>query len=124
MARIKTGVTAHRRHKKVLERTKGMRMSKGTLYRVSKEADLHAHQYAFEGRKNKKRNLRQLWITRINSGLKTYADGLKYSRFIKMLHDANVIIDRKILSELAYSDATAFKAVVAKVLSFKTTKGE
>jgi len=124
MARIKTGVTAHARHKKVLKRTKGMRMSKGTLYRVSKEADLHAGKYAFIGRKNRKRNMRRLWITRINAALLTYAQGLKYSRFIKMLKDSNVIIDRKILSELAYSHENAFKAVVTKVSSFKTTKGE
>lgn len=115
MARIKTGVTAHKRHKKVLKRTKGMRMSKGTLYRVSKEADLHAGQYAFEGRKNKKRNFRRLWISRINAALKTYADGFKYSRFIKSLADAKVIIDRKMLAELAYSDPNAFKAIVKKV---------
>src|SRR3989344_2633748 len=112
MARIKTGVTAHARHKKVLERTKGMRMSKGTLYRVSKEADLHAGQYAFVGRRLKKRDFRKLWIIRINAALNTYADGVKYSRFIKALSDKNIAIDRKMLAELAFSHPDAFKAVV------------
>lgn len=115
MSRVKTGFTRHRRHKKVLERTKGMRMTKGRLYKASKEADLHAGQYAFIGRKLRKRDFRTLWIQRINAGLHTYAEGVKYSLFISLMKKANVILDRKILADLAVTDPDAFKAVVDKV---------
>ncbi|MFC1653524.1 50S ribosomal protein L20 [Patescibacteria group bacterium] len=112
MARVKTGPTRKKRHKKVLARTKGMRMSKGTLYKVSKEADLHAGQYAFIGRKLRKRDMRKLWIMRINAALSTYIKDLKYSRFINLLKKSNIEIDRKMLAELAVTDSNAFKAVV------------
>lgn len=112
MARTKTGFTRHRRHKKVLRLTRGMRMTKGRLYKVSKEALLHAGQYAYIGRKRRKRDFRRLWIQRINAGLKTYAENLKYSAFIKMLKDARIELDRKILADLAVRDPEAFKTVV------------
>ena len=112
MPRVKTGTTRKARHKKVLARTKGMRMSKGTLYKVSKEADLHAGQYAFIGRKLRKRDFRKLWIMRINAGLKTYMPEVKYSRLINMMKKANILVDRKIMSELAVSDPNAFSKVV------------
>jgi large subunit ribosomal protein L20 len=119
MPRVKTGTTRRARHNKVLGRTKGMRMSKGTLYKASREADLHAGQYAFIGRRLRKRDMRKLWIMRINAGLATYANGLKYSRFINLLKIANVNIDRKMLAELAVTDPNAFKSVVDTV---QTTK--
>ena len=111
--RVKTGYTRHRRHKKVLRLTRGMRMTKGRLYKVSKEALLHAGQYAYIGRKRRKRDFRRLWIQRINAGLKTYAENIKYSVFIKMLKDAKIELDRKILADLAVKDPEAFKAVAA-----------
>jgi len=115
MARAKTGTTRSARHKKVLKRTKGMRMTKGRLYKVSKEADLHAGQYAYIGRRLRKRDMRRLWIMRINAGLKTYASGLKYSRFINMLKTANVQLDRKILADMVVNDPDGFRAVVDKI---------
>ena len=78
--RVKTGPTRKRKHKKVLKRTKGFRMTKGRLYKVSKEADLHAGEYAFAGRKLRKRDLRRLWITRINAALSK--SDISYNKFI------------------------------------------
>lgn len=110
--RVKTGTTRSKRHKKVLQRTKGMRLSRGRTYKASREADLHAGQYAYIGRRLKKRDFRRLWIQRINAGLKTYTDGVKYSTFINRLKTAHIDIDRKILADLAVSDPDTFKAVV------------
>lgn len=110
--RVKTGNIRHKRHKKVLKRTKGMRMSKGKLYKVSKEADLHKGQYEFIGRKLRKRDMRRLWIQRINAGLSEYADGLKYSTFIKLLKDAKIDLNRKILADLVVNHPEVFKQVV------------
>lgn len=110
--RVKTGTTRSKRHKKVLQRTKGMRMTKGRLYKVSKEADLHAGQYAYIGRKLRKRDLRRLWIQRINAALSTHANGLKYSRFIKLLKDKNILLNRNILAGLAVDDQETFKSLV------------
>ena len=115
MPRARTGTTRKARHNKVLKRTKGMRMSKGKLYRVSKEADLHAGQYAFIGRRLRKRDFRKLWIIRINAGLSTYADGLKYSRFINLLKINKIEINRKMLADLVISDPNGFKKIVAQV---------
>ncbi len=111
--RVKTGFTRKRRHNQVLARTKGFRMTKGRLYKVSKEADLHAGQYAFAGRKLRKRDLRRLWITRINAALST--EGISYSKFINGLKLAKIELDRKILADLAVSDPETFKTIVEKV---------
>ena len=119
MPRTKTGPTRRARHKKVLKRTKGMRMTKSRLYKVAKEADLHAGQYAFIGRKLRKRDFRKLWIMRINAALQTQAEGLKYSRFINLLSKANIKLDRKTLAHLAVSDPNTFKAVVDAVQKTK-----
>ena len=116
MTRVKTGFTRKRRHKKVLERTKGFRMTKGRLFKVSKEADLHASQYAFIGRRLRKRDMRRLWITRINAALK--ALDVPYSKFIHGLKEAKIEIDRKILADLVLSDPETFKKIVEKI---KTT---
>jgi len=113
--RVKTGYTRKRRHKKVLKRTKGFRMTKGRLYKVSKEADLHAGQYAYIGRKLKKRNMRRLWIQRVNAALKPF--DLKYSQFIKALKDKKIELDRKILSFLAREKPELFAEVVKKATS-------
>lgn len=112
MARVKTGTTRRRRHKKVLKRTNGFRMTKGRLYKVSKEADLHAGQYAYIGRKLRKRDIRRLWITRINAALTPY--NLSYSKFINGLKKAKIELNRKILADLAISEPDIFKAIVDK----------
>lgn len=111
--RVKTGFTRKRRHKKVLKRTKGMRMTKGRLYKVSKEADLHAGQYAFIGRKLRKRDFRRLWITRINAALVPF--GLSYSKFINVLKENKIELNRKMLAQMAVSDPKTFEAIVKKV---------
>jgi large subunit ribosomal protein L20 len=111
--RIKTGSTRKHRHLKVLEKTKGFRMTKGRLYKVSKEALLHAGQYAFAGRKQKKREIRKLWILRINGALKPYE--ISYSRFINQLKKNNIDLDRKILADMAVSDTQAFADLIKKI---------
>ncbi len=111
--RVKTGTTRRSRHKNVLQRTKGFRMTKGKLYKVSKEADLHAGQYAYNGRKLKKRQFRRLWIQRINAGLTVF--DLKYSRFVNLLKQAKITLNKKILANLAVSDPETFAAIVKKV---------
>jgi large subunit ribosomal protein L20 len=111
--RIKTGIVRRAKHKKVLQRTKGFRMTKNRLYKSAKDADLHAGQYAFAGRKIRKRDLRRLWIQRINAALIPF--NLKYSRFIALLKTAKIDLDRKMLAELAVRDANTFAKIVEKV---------
>jgi large subunit ribosomal protein L20 len=111
--RVKTGTIRKRKHNKVLKQTKGFRMTKGRLYKVSKEAALHASQYAFNGRKKRKRDTRRLWIQRINAALNPYE--LSYSRFINQLKKKNIILDRKILAELVTSDNQTFESLVKEV---------
>ena len=113
--RVKTGTHRKRRHKKVLKRTKGMRMTKGRLFKVSNEADLHAGQYAYIGRKLRKRDFRKLWIQRISAGLSQIESAPKYSRFINLLKLNQVKLDRKILSELIVSDFKTFESIVDSV---------
>jgi len=115
MPRVNTGITRRKRHKKILKQNKGFRGTNSRLYKRAKEANLHAGQYAYIGRKLRKRDMRRLWITRINAALQTVDPDLKYSRFIKLLNDKKVALDRKILAELAVSDFNAFKQVVATV---------
>lgn len=88
-------------------------MTRHRLYKVAREADLHAGQYAYVGRRLKKRDFRKLWIMRINAGLATYSDGLKYSMFMNLLKKAKIELNRKMLSELTVEDPEAFKAVIA-----------
>ena len=111
--RVKTGTTRHRRHQKVLKQTKGFRMTKGRLYKVSKEAALHQGQYAYAGRKLKKRDIRRLWIIRINAGLKPFS--LSYSKFINLLKKNNIDLNRKMLSELAVNNPEVFKSLVSQI---------
>lgn len=115
MPRVKTGITRSRRHKKVLELTKGFRGTNNRLYRRAHEALLHAGQYAYIGRKLRKRDMRKLWILRISAGLKQIGDQLNYSRFIKNLKTSKIELNRKILAQLAAKDFDTFKEIVAKV---------
>src|SRR3989344_5535218 len=99
MTRVKRGGTVRRKHKKILERTKGFRMTKSRLIQIAKEADLHAGNYAFAGRKMRKRDMRRLWILRINEALRLKE--WSYSPFIKALNDRKVELNRKMLAVLA-----------------------
>lgn len=98
------------RHNKVLEITKGFRMTKNRLYKVAHEAARHAGQYAFAGRKLRRRDLRSTWIIRMKASLEDL--GIKYSQFISALKKTNILLDRKILSELATNQPAVFKQVV------------
>ena len=113
MARVKRGVTTHARHKKVLEQSKGFVGRSSTNYRIALERLEKSLQYAYRDRRVKKREFRALWIQRINAA--TRAQGLNYSVFIAGLNKAGIEIDRKVLAAMAYDDAPAFEAIVAKV---------
>jgi len=113
MTRVKRGVTSGRRHKAVFERTKGFRMTKRRLIKVAHEADLHAGQYAFAGRKNKKRDFRTLWITRISEAVKI--QGLSYSKFIHLLSDKKVTLNRKTLAYLIVNQPSVFEKIVKEI---------
>lgn len=106
------------RHKKILEAAKGFRDSRRKRYKVAKEAVLHAGQYAYAGRKLRKRDLRSLWITRLNAAAREH--GLGYSRFIAGLKKANIELDRKILSDIAVKDPNTFTKIVEQL---KSTNG-
>jgi len=108
-----------RRHRKILARAKGYRQARSSRIQVAKEALVHAGAYAYHGRKLKKRDLRTLWISRINASVK--AAGVSYSKFIAGLKKARIEIDRKILSDIAVTDPEAFKKIV-KEAGFSFTK--
>ncbi len=110
MARVKRGLASHKKHKKLLEQTKGYWMTRRRQVRKAKEAVLHAGQYAYAGRKDKKGVMRRDWILHINEALKT--QGLKYSEFIAKLKTAKIDLDRKILAQLATEQPEAFKKIV------------
>ena len=112
MARVKRGVVARRRHKKILNQAKGYYGARSRVFRVAKQAVIKAGQYAYRDRRNRKRAFRALWIARINAGAR--ANGLSYSRLIAGLKKANVEIDRKVLADLAMNEQQAFAAVVEK----------
>ena len=112
MARVKRGVQANRRHKKVLARAKGYYGARSRVYRVAVQVVMKAGQYAYRDRRNKKRSFRRLWIARINAGARL--NGLSYSRLINGLKKANVEIDRRILADIAMHDAAAFTAITEK----------
>jgi len=109
MARVKRGVTAGRRHKKVLGKAKGYYNARRKVYRAAKQAVIKAGQYAYRDRRAKKREFRALWITRINAAARLHC--LSYSRIINGLLKAGVNIDRKVLADLAVHDAEAFGAI-------------
>lgn len=112
MARVKRGVTARARHKKVLDAAKGYYNARRKVYRVAKQAVIKAGQYAYRDRKAKKRDFRALWIVRINAAARV--NGLSYSRLISGLKKAGIMVDRKILAELAVYDKAVFAALAAK----------
>lgn len=113
MARIKRGVTSHQKHKKVLSLTKGHVGGRSKLIRQAKSSLLHAGQYAFAGRKLRKRDMRALWITQLGIAVKN--EGLNYSGFISKLKTKNIKLDRKILADLAVNHQDDFKKIVAEV---------
>ena len=113
MARVKRGVTAHAKHKKVLKAAKGYYGRRKNTIRVATQAVEKANQYAFRDRKNRKRTFRALWIQRLNAAVRPF--GLPYSRFIDGLAKAGIAIDRKVLSDLAIREPAAFQAIVEKV---------
>lgn len=110
MPRAKGGTTTRKRHKKVLERAKGYRGSKSKLFRRANEQMLHSLSYAYRDRRQRRRNFRKLWITRINAAARL--NGMSYSRFMSGLKTAEINIDRKILADLAVNDAKAFSDLV------------
>ncbi len=109
MPRVKRGVQAHARHKKVLEQAKGYYGARRKVYRVAKQAVIKAGQYAYRDRRQRKRQFRALWIVRINAAARE--NGLSYSRFISGLSKAEIEIDRKVLADLAVFDKAAFSAL-------------
>ena len=110
MPRVKRGVTARKRHKKIIKLAKGYRGSQSKLYRPANQAVLKALAHSYRGRKLKKRDFRKLWIARINAAAR--ANGISYSRFINGLKKAGVQINRKMLSEMAINDADSFSQLV------------
>lgn len=110
MARIKRGVTTHAKHKKILKQAEGFYGRRKNTIRAAKAAVDRSKQYAYRDRKNRKRNFRALWIQRINAAVRN--EGLTYGRFIDGLTKANIIVDRKLLSELAIHEPKAFSALV------------
>ena len=112
MARVKRGVVARRRHRKVLNRAKGYYGARRKVFRVAKQAVIKAGQYSYRDRRQRKRDFRSLWITRINAAARE--NGMSYSRFINGLKRAEIGVDRKVLADLAVHDKAAFKALAEK----------
>src|SRR5207253_6112750 len=112
MARVKRGVTSHAKHKKVLKAAKGYFGRRKNTIRVAKQAVEKANQYAFRDRKRRKRTFRALWIQRLNAAVRPF--GLNYSRFIDGLANAGLLVDRKVLSDLAIREPAALQAIVDK----------
>ena len=110
MPRVKRGVTARARHKKVLALAKGFRGRRKNVYRVAKQAVMKASQYAYRDRRNKKRDFRRLWIARINAAAREC--GITYSQFINGMNKAGIELDRKVLADLAVHDMAAFAGIV------------
>jgi large subunit ribosomal protein L20 len=112
MPRVKRGVTAHARHKKVINRAKGYRGARKNVFRVANQAVAKAGQYAYRDRRQKKRQFRALWIARINAAARL--NGLSYSRFMNGLSRAEIDLDRKVLADIAVHDSDAFSALAEK----------
>ena len=113
MARVKGAVTTRARHKKVLKRAKGYFGAKSVRFKMAKQAVMKSLNYAFVGRKQKKRNFRQLWIARINAASRL--NGMPYSKFMAGLKKLNININRKMLAEMAVNDASSFASLVEKI---------
>ena len=112
MARVKRGVTSHAKHKKILKAAKGFYGRRKNTIRVAKQAVEKANQYAYRDRKRRKRTFRALWIQRLNAAVRPF--GLTYSRFIDGIGKAGILVDRKVLSDLAIQEPAAFQAIVEK----------
>src|SRR5918992_1513202 len=112
MARVKRGVAAHKRHKRLLNRAEGRRGTRSKLVRPAREALMHALMYAYRDRRDRKRDMRRLWIERINAAARQH--GLPYGRFIAGLKAAGVEVDRKMLADLAVREPAAFEALVTQ----------
>ncbi len=115
MPRVKRGVTSRARHKKVIKKAKGFRGRRGNVFRVAKQAVMKAGQYAYRDRRQKKRQIRSLWITRINAAVREL--GMTYSSFMAGLKRAQIDIDRKVLADLAVKDKPAFAKIASQVKS-------
>ena len=115
MPRVTKSVTAKAKHKKVLSATKGHYGARSRLYKTAKQSNIKALQYAFRDRKNRKREFRALWIARINAGSR--ALGVSYSLLINGLSKSNILLDRKILSDLAINDASTFEKIVKSAVN-------
>ncbi|MCP5272454.1 MAG: 50S ribosomal protein L20 [Burkholderiaceae bacterium] len=113
MPRVKRGVTAHARHKKILKLAKGFRGRRKNVFRIAKQAVMKAGQYAYRDRRTRKRVFRQLWIARINAASREL--GVTYSKFMAGLKKANIGLDRKVLADMAVNDPAAFGSIVEKV---------
>lgn len=113
MVRVKGGTVSHRRHKKVLGQAKGYRNLGHRIFKHAKNKVMLAGQHAYRDRRNKKRTMRRLWIARLNAACRMR--GMKYSEFIAKMHDKGILLDRKVLSELAIKSPEAFDALIAKI---------
>ena len=112
--RVKRGVTSHGRHKRLLEKAKGYRGGRSKLIKEARQAVVHAGADAYRGRKEKKRQMRSLWIVRINAALEPH--NISYSQFIGKLKTKKIDLDRKVLSQIAIEDPKSFEAIVKKVI--------
>lgn len=122
MARVKRGVTAHARHKKVLDQAKGYYGARSKIYRVAKQAVIKAGQYAYRDRRQRKRQFRALWIVRINAAARD--SGLSYSRFMQGLKLAEINLDRKVLADLAVLEKEAFAALAKQAMQALVAAGQ
>ena len=122
MPRVKRGMMTHKRHKKVLETTKGYWGGKRNLFKTANEQFMKSGNYAYRDRRNKKREFRALWITRISAACR--AEGMQYCRFIEGLTKAGITLDRKVMAEMAVSDHTSFTQLVAQAASVLKQLGE
>lgn len=113
MTRVKTGTTRHRKHRKIRKAARGYKQARSRRVKNAKETLLHAGQYAYVGRKQRKRSLRRLWITRLNAAVRKH--DMKYSSFIKALKENKIELDRKILAEIAVKDPETFAEIVKQV---------
>ncbi len=122
MPRVKRGMMTHKRHKKVLETTKGYWGGKRNLFKTANEQFMKSGNYAYRDRRNKKREFRALWITRISAACR--AEGMQYCRFIEGLTKAGITLDRKVMAEMAVSDPMSFTQLVAQAASMLNQTGE
>src|SRR5713226_10068338 len=114
MPRVKRGVPAHKKHKKILQLAEGHRGTRKRLFRPARESAMRSMAYMYRDRRTRKRDMRRLWITRINAAARMY--GVSYSKLIHAIHTANIGVDRKILAEMAVNDEVAFAALVKAAL--------